>query len=91
MPGTTSKLLLARLNTLPRLTVPAVALFLLLVGLMARPLFAVPSLALLIALVGWLASLAWSQSDLRGRAVRLAVLVILVAVALVRLLEGIGW
>lgn len=81
-------MLLARLSTLPRLTVPVAALVLLLVGLMARPLFALPALALLVALVGWLASLAWPQADTRGRLVRLVAVVALSAILLARILQA---
>lgn len=88
--NTTGRILLARLETLPRLAVPALALVLMLVGLMAPPLVALPALTVLLALIAWLASLSWPHADGRGRAVRAAVVGVLAALWLVRLAQAVG-
>jgi hypothetical protein len=81
---TRSQLLLARLHTLPRLTIPAVVLVLTIAGLMAPPAVGVPCLVILALFLGWLASLAWPRLDTSGRLLRALVVGLLVGAAIAR-------
>ena len=72
-----SRVLLVALSAQPKWLLP-VASGLLLVGVvLLPPALALVCLALLLALVGWLAYLSWPVADGRGRAVRVASLLLL--------------
>lgn len=81
---TRNQLLLARLHSLPRFTVPAIVLILTLVGLMAPPVIGVPCLLILVLFLGWLASFAWRSLDTNGRLIRALALGLLVGAAIAR-------
>jgi len=73
-PGSRSTTMLAQLQALPRLVLPAGVLVLTLVGLIAAPPVAVVALLVVFALVFWLATLSWAALDRRGQLLRLVVL-----------------
>ena len=81
---TRSEVVLARLHTLPRLTVPALVLVLTVAGLLAPPAIGVPCLVILATFLGWLASLAWPKLDPTGRLLRALVVGMLVGAAIAR-------
>ena len=81
---TRSQQVLARLHTLPRLTVPAAVLILTLIGLMAPPMVGVPCLVILVLFLGWLAALAWPSLDRSGRLIRALAIGLLVGAAIAR-------
>jgi hypothetical protein len=79
-----SRPLLARLHALPRLLIPAATLVLVAVGAFAPPLVAVLAFALLFCFIAWIAYLSWPAVPTSGRLMRLAMLVLIVVLALLR-------
>ncbi|MGI8614759.1 MAG: DUF6703 family protein [Nocardioidaceae bacterium] len=65
-----SRVVLARLATLPRLVIPAAMLGLMLLGLSAPLPVALAALSVVTVFVGWLALLSWPVLDLNGRFLR---------------------
>ncbi len=65
-----SRVVLARLASLPTLVIPAAMLGLMLLGLSAPLPIALAALALVTVFVGWLALLSWPVLDLKGKFVR---------------------
>ncbi|MDO9379731.1 MAG: hypothetical protein Q7T56_12855 [Nocardioidaceae bacterium] len=85
-----SQVLMLRLQSLPRLALPAAVLLLALVGLAAPPLYAVPALGMLLALLAFLASFTWAQAGSRGRLVRMVVMGVLAGLLVSRAFEALS-
>lgn len=77
---------LAALTRLPRAVPPLLAGLLLLVGLLVRSWVGALCLAAVLGFVGWLTYLSWPRLDRRGRALRLLMIVLLLAVGATPLL-----
>ncbi|MEW1953004.1 DUF6703 family protein [Terrabacter sp. NPDC080008] len=77
-----------RLNALPRLVGPAVLVVLLLVGIFAPRPWGGIAFLVVAAFLGWLLFLTWQRLALPERLMRLAVLVLALAVAIVRLVPA---
>ena len=73
-----SRVLLVALSRQPKWLLPVASALLLAGVVLLPPAVALVCLAALLALVGWLAYLSWPVSDGRGRAIRVASLVLLV-------------
>ena len=87
-PPSRSAVMLARMQAMPRLTMPAVTLVLFLVGAFAPLGFAAPALVLLIAFVGWLASLSWPVLDRPARLIRVLAIGALVGLLVSRVAQA---
>ncbi|MCW2608657.1 MAG: hypothetical protein JWO60_3350 [Frankiales bacterium] len=79
-----SAVVLAWLSLQPRLLLPGVVLVLLVVSALLPPLASAACVALVVLLAGWLSYLSWPVLDGRARAVRVALLVLLLALAATR-------
>lgn len=73
---------LARLHALPRLLIPLATLVLIAVGAFAPAPVALVAFALVFAFVAWIAYLSWPVVPVSGRLLRLAMLALIVALAL---------
>ncbi|UYM05774.1 DUF6703 family protein [Solicola gregarius] len=88
--GPRSAALLARLQGLPRLTLPVITLVLFLVAAFAPLAYAVPALVLLLALIGWLASLSWPLLDRPARLLRVVAIGALAVLLIGRVVQALG-
>ncbi len=76
------------LHQLPRWLAPVLAVALLVTGLAVGGWAGAVALFGLAVVLAWLASLSWPQLPVQGRVLRIAVIVLVVAVAVVRGLHG---
>ena len=74
------------LSSRPKVLLPALVIVLLIGGLAAPPAFAVPLLALLALLLLWLSYLSWPALDGGARALRAAMLALVVVAVVQRVL-----
>jgi hypothetical protein len=81
---TVSRPVLARLHALPRLLVPVSTLVLIAVGAFAPAPVSLLAFALLFLFVAWIAYLSWPVVPASGRVMRLAMLLLIVVLAVVR-------
>ncbi|HEX8511221.1 MAG TPA: DUF6703 family protein [Propionibacteriaceae bacterium] len=79
-----SRPLLARLHALPRLLIPLATIVLIAVGAFAPAAPALVAFALLFLFIAWIAYLSWPVVTVSGRVMRLFMLVLIVALALLR-------
>ncbi|MCW2810737.1 MAG: hypothetical protein JWP61_1195 [Friedmanniella sp.] len=81
---TASRPALVRLHALPRPLVPLLTVVLVAVGLLAPRPVGLAALALVFAFVAWIGFLSWPAVPLSGRLMRLLMLALIVAMAVVR-------
>ena len=82
---TTSRPLLLRLHRLPRLVVPLGTVLLMVLGAFAPPAVGVLALLVLLVFLGWISYLSWPVVPASGRLLRVVMLVLVLAFALMRL------
>ena len=75
----------ARLHSMPKLTLPGITLVLALVGVFAPIVVGVPALILLALLLGWLAFLSWPAVTTGARLLRIFSILVILLVAVSRL------
>ena len=75
---------LARLHALPRLLIPLATIALIASGAFAPPPVALAAFALLFLFIAWIAYLSWPVVPASGRLMRLFMLVLIIALALLR-------
>jgi hypothetical protein len=79
-----SRPVLARLHALPRLLIPLATIVLIAVGAFAPAPLALAAFGLLFLFIAWIAYLSWPVVPVSGRVMRLFMLVLIVALALLR-------
>lgn len=80
-----SRPLLVRLHALPRLLIPLATVVLVAIGVLAPPAVGLFALAVVALFVAWIAYLSWPAVGAGGRAVRLAMVALVVVLGLTRL------
>jgi hypothetical protein len=78
---TASRPALARLHGLPRLLIPLATLVLVAIGAFASAPLSLLAFAVLFVFIAWIAYLSWPAVPTSGRIMRLAMLVLIVALA----------
>jgi hypothetical protein len=78
----------ARLHSMPKLTLPGITLVLALVGVFAPIVVGVPALILLALLLGWLAFLSWPAVTTGARLLRIFSILVILLFAVSRLANG---
>ena len=81
----TSRPLLVRLHALPRPLIPLGTVVLVAVGVLAPPAVGLVALAVVALFVAWIAYLSWPAVSAGGRAVRVAMVALVVVLGLTRL------
>jgi len=80
-----SRPLLQRLHVLPQPVVPLLTIVLIAVGVLAPLPVGLVALALVLLLVSWIAYLSWPVAGTGGRIWRVLIVVLLIALAVVRI------
>jgi len=80
----TSRPLLAQLHALPRLLTPAATLVLIALGAFAPAPLALVAFVILFLFISWIAYLSWPIVPTSGRLMRLAMLLLIVVLAVLR-------
>jgi hypothetical protein len=79
---------LAKLHSMPKLTLPGITLVLALAGVFAPVVVAVPALILLALLLGWLAFLSWPAVTTGPRLLRIFSILVILLFAVSRIANG---
>ncbi|GAA1661964.1 hypothetical protein GCM10009744_64640 [Kribbella alba] len=80
--------IVARLHTMPKLTLPGITLVLALLGVFAPAVAGVPALILLALLLAWLGFLSWPLVSTGQRAVRVFSVLVIILFAVSRIANG---
>jgi len=79
---------IARLHSMPKLTLPGITMALVLLGAFAPAVAAVPALLLLAVLLSWIGYLSWPVISGTGRALRVFAVLVILFFAVSRVVAG---